>query len=190
MSQRTLEELFASVPEHIKAKGIYEHILELCTAGEEAKASSLFESLCSVPGHDAIKAQSAWQLVRHFINHGCLKKAQSCYAVLEALEQSDIVQEIRAKAAHILVHALLQHNLRDGCKIWLDLAGDLTSNGLEWLLARTGLLLLQHAYQNSDTAMMQNVHEALCCLPTTPHSQKSLVQAAKIMQRQEDTAPR
>ena len=108
MSQRTLEELFASVPEHIKAKAIYEHILELCTAGEEVKASSLFESLCSVPGHDAIKAQSAWQLVRHFINHGCLKKAQSCYAVLEALEQSDIVQEIRAKAAHILG---LQKNL-------------------------------------------------------------------------------
>ena len=184
MSHCRLEKMFASMPEHIKVKAIHDHIQELSTAGELAKAHGLFDSLCSLPDHDTIKAQSAWQLVRHFINHASLTKAQACYGVLEGLEQSDIVQEIRAKAAHILVNALLPQYPHDACHIWLNLAGKLSSNGLEWLLARTGLLLLQHAYQHSDTAMMRTIYQALRCLPPAPHSQNFMAQAEKIMQRQ------
>ena len=145
MSQHTLEELFASLPEHIKVKAIHDHIMELGMSENLHEAVELCTTVQGLDNNVIFKAQILHSLMCHQLRHKNLEAAQTFYKFFAELTQEPQDETMRVQAACTLIGVLYPTKLQAAYTLWLDLARNVTAVGVKWRVARTGLLLLKQA---------------------------------------------
>jgi len=137
MSYHSLHDLFISLPDHIKVYAVNEYIHELGKSGNLAEASKFFERLCTLTGHDTEKAHAAWYVIGLYLKQRQFEHAHSIYTILAKLEQTAAVEDIRAKAARIIIYSLLPETPSRALQVWLSLADGQLPVGITYRKFRT-----------------------------------------------------